>query len=267
MVVFIIILIGEQIENYIQNKEEIIGDIDYHHEFYSVNLKNERDIIIWLPPSYHLSSKYYPVLYMQDGQNLFDPNTSFTGYDWKVDEIVSGMISNNLIEEIIVVGIYNTKERLEEYNYFTNKGKKYANFLIRELKPFIDENYRTITNPSKTALMGSSMGGLISFQLYWNFPKIFGKSACLSNSFWVNDGEIFNMVEKTENVFNEKNKLYVDCGSNEKELLSDYKKMSMLIKSLNIYENSFLNYLAEGGGHSEYHWAQRLHIPLKFLFG
>ena len=144
---------------------------------------------------------------MQDGQNLFDPNTSFTGYDWKVDEVLNEMIIEKVIEEIIVVGIYNTKDRIEEYNYFTEKGKKYANFLIRELKPFIDENFRTISKASQNALMGSSMGGLISFQLFWNFPKIFGKAACLSNSFWVNDRKIFSMVKEVNNEFNENEKM------------------------------------------------------------
>ena len=170
-------------DNYLLNSDDIVGDIEYLHEFYSVNLKNERDIIIWLPPSYLYSQKSYPVLYMQDGQNLFDPNTSFIGQDWKVDEVVSELIKDKLIDEIIVVGIYNSKDRLDEYNYFSEKGKKYANFLIRELKPFIDENYRTIPKASKTAISGSSMGGLISFQLFWNFPKIFagaGNSSMIS---------------------------------------------------------------------------------------
>ena len=204
---------------------------------------------------------------MQDGQNLFDPNTSFTGYDWKVDEVVNEMIIEKKIEEIIVVGIYNTKDRIEEYNYFTEKGKKYANFLIRELKPFIDENFRTISKASQNALMGSSMGGLISFQLFWNFPKIFGKAACLSNSFWVNDRKVFSMVKEVNNEFNEKNRLYIDCGTGEKELLGDYKKMVALIKSLSTNDKNFSHHLEEGSRHTEYDWAQRLHIPLKFLFG
>lgn len=204
---------------------------------------------------------------MHDGQNLFDPSTSFTGYDWKVDEIAAGMIEQKLIEEIIIVGIYNNKERIEEYNYFTPKGKKYANFIIKELKNFIDENFRTIAKASQTALMGSSMGGLISFQLFWNFSKIFGKAACLSNSFWVNDGEVFNMVENTENIFNEKNRLYLDCGSGEKELISDFSKMVELISSLEIGNNNFYHYVEENGNHSEYDWAKRLHKPLKYLFG
>lgn len=261
-------MIKKDLQNYIIDSDEIIGDIQYLHEYYSIHLKNERDIIIWLPPSYHLSAKSYPVLYMQDGQNLFDPNTSFIGNDWKVDEVASGLIRERLIEEIIIVGIYNNKDRIEEYNYFSKKGKMYASFMIKELKPFIDENYRTIPKSSESAIMGSSMGGLVSFQLFWNFPKIFGKAACLSNSFWIDDGEVFNMVNKVENTLNEKNRLYVDCGTEEIELIDDYNKMVEIIKS---FENKkgykFANYLIEGSTHTETDWANRLHVPLRFLFG
>ncbi|MBK8945186.1 MAG: alpha/beta hydrolase [Ignavibacteriae bacterium] len=258
----------DNLNSYIINSDEIIGEIEYIHEFYSVHLKNERDIIIWLPPSYHSSIKKYPVLYIQDGQNLFDPKTSYIGYDWKVDEVLTKLIHHKLIEEIIVVGIYNHKDRLEEYNYFTEKGKKYASFLIKELKSFIDENYRTIPLSSKTAIMGSSLGGLISFQLFWNFPKIFGKAACLSNSFWIDNGEVFNMVKNISTNINDKTKLYIDCGSEEKELVGDFIKMSEFLIENNFNDPSKIKiYLDEGSKHTESDWAKRLHIPLQFLFG
>lgn len=247
---------------------DIVGDVQYLHEFYSVYLKNERDIIIWLPPGYGNVDRRFPVLYMMDGQNLFDPNTSFIGQDWKVDETAYRLIKQNKIEEIIVVGVYNSKDRMEEYNYFEPTGKRFASFLIRELKPFIDENFRTIAKASKTGIMGSSLGGLFSFQLFWNFPKIFGKAACLSNSFWVNDGEVFNMVNNIEPDLNEKSKLYIDCGSEEKQLIDDYYKMTDALLA-GKFKNSlnFYNYLDEGSRHTEPDWAKRLHIPLTFLFG
>lgn len=258
----------QQINNYISNSEEIVGDVEYIHEFYSTSLKNERDIIVWLPPSYYSSGKKYPVLYMHDGQNLFDPNTSFIGYDWKVDEVMSGLIKDKVIQEIIVVGIYNNKNRIDEYNLFTEKGRKYANFLMKELKPFIDENFRTVPHFSKTAIMGSSMGGLISFQLFWNYPMFFGKAACLSNSFWVDDGEIFKMVKNSKTVFNNFNKLYIDCGSEENELIGDFNKMVKKLepmKSAKILD--FGSFIYKGGHHTETDWANRLHIPLRYLFG
>jgi len=254
--------------NLIVNSNEIIGDIEYLHEYYSTHLKNERDIIIWLPPSYHNSDKDYQVLYMQDGQNLFNPFTSFTGYDWKVDEITTGLINSQQIDETIVVGICNTNDRLNEYNFFTETGKKYARFILRELKPFIDEKYRTVSKASGTAIMGSSLGGLISFQLFWNFPKVFGKAACLSNSFWVDDGEVFKMVNEVNDLITNKNKLYIDCGTEEKELIGDFRKMVKILNDKEFTEKkNFHYYLDDGSYHTESDWAKRLHIPLKFLFG
>ncbi len=252
---------------FITDRDEIIGYTQYYHEFYSVYLKNERDIIIWFPPSYLESHKEYPVLYMHDGQNLFNPHTSYIGYDWKIDETATVLMEKNLIEEFIIVGIYNTKDRLEEYNFFTQNGKNYANFIIKELKPYIDEKYRTLTGKNNTAIMGSSMGGLISFQLYWNFPGVFNKAGCLSNSFWVDNGAVFEMVKSNPKI-RKNSKLYIDCGTLETELIDDYKKMCELLKDIGYEEEKNLKcFLQEGGRHSEYDWANRVHIPLEFLFG
>jgi len=251
----------------IEGSGPIVGDIEYQHEFYSVNLKNERDIIIWLPPSYNSSFKKYPVLYMHDGQNLFNPQTSFIGHDWKADEVTTYLIKNNLIEEFIIVGINNTAERIEEYNYFTGKGKLYSLFLVSELKNFIDENYRTITGPENTAVMGSSMGGLISFQMLLNYPHIFGKAACMSNSFWVNKGEIFRSLAKYDSNPSD-HKIYNDYETAENELIRDNRKMCRALKSIGFETGKNLYcHFAKGGVHSEMDWSRRLHLPLLFLFG
>ena len=249
----------------IQNNDLIVGYYDHIHDFYSINTKNERDIIVWLPPSYSSSSKKYPVIYMHDGQNLFNPSTSFSGYDWKVDETISHLISKKLIQETIVVGIYNTKERLKEYNLFHSQGSKYASFLIHELKPYIDENYRTLADGNHTAVIGSSMGGLCSFQLLMKFPKVFGKAACMSNSFWIDDRAIFDFIQTHE--VPDYNKLYIDCGLKEKELIDDNAKMCSIMKEYSNDSDKFCCYFSEEGRHNEFDWAQRLHIPLKFLFG
>ena len=251
--------------NTIQDNDSIIGYYDHIHDFYSTYTKNERDIIVWLPPSYNSGIKKYPVLYMHDGQNLFNPSTSFSGYDWKVDETITQLISRKIIHETIVVGIYNTKDRLKEYNLFNRRGIKYAQFLINELKPYIDENYRTLKKQDNTAVMGSSMGGLCSFQLLMNFPGVFGKAACMSNSFWIDDREIFKFIE--EHKIPEFSKLYIDCGLKESELIDDNLKMCSIISSFSGDTGKFYCYFSEEGKHNEYDWAQRLHIPLKFLFG
>lgn len=248
-------------------QEDIVGHIEFHHEFYSISLKNERDIIIWLPPSYQSSNKKYPVLYVHDGQNLFSPHTSYIGHDWRIDEVLTELIKENKVEEIIVVGIYNNKDRLEEYNYFKTRGKKYVQFILKELKPFIDQNYRTKCDKTNTAVMGSSMGGLMSFQMAWHYPKIFGKAACISNSFWTDNRKIFETVAN-DNRDHKEQKIYIDCGCDEKQLIRDNKEMCLLLRKKGFVnkKNLFCNFV-KGGKHSEIDWSQRIDIPLKFLFG
>jgi len=242
----------------------IIGHVEYHHEYYSRFCKNERDIIVWLPPSYYQGHKRYPVLYMHDGQNLFDPSTSFIGQDWKVDEVTTDLIYKKEIDEIIVVGIYNTIDRISEYNLETSNGKKYKNFIVQELKPFIDDNYHTIIDSKNTALMGSSMGGLISFQLVWNYPQIFSKCACLSSSFWITEKRIFQQILQDKGNVKDIS-LYLDYGSLEKELIEDNEEMFELLKNMG-YEKTdkLLTHVENDAEHSEIDWAARLNIPLKF---
>ena len=128
----------------INGKPKIIGKVEYHRKFYSKTLNNRRDIIVWLPPSYKKEKqRRYPVLYMHDGQNIMDPRTAYIGVDWQVDENISRLIKSGDLQEIIVVGIYNTPERLEEYSDSV-KGKNYMKFMVEQLKPFIDKYYRTM---------------------------------------------------------------------------------------------------------------------------
>ncbi|MBN1301755.1 MAG: alpha/beta hydrolase [Melioribacteraceae bacterium] len=244
--------------------DDIIGDYDHIPDFYSIYTKNERDIIVLLPPSYKSCMKPYPVLYIHDGQNVFNPKTSFTGFDWKVDETFRRLIVSNLIREVIVVAIYNTRNRIDEYNLDTSKGKSYSHFLIYELKNYIDEQYRTLTGSYDTATMGSSMGGLFSFQLFINYPSVFGKAACMSSSFWVDDRKIFTKI--TDHKPREKSRLYIDCGLHEKELLTDTKQMCRIIKNIGYDKKNFKCYFDENGKHNESSWAKRVHIPLSFLF-
>jgi len=250
-----------------QHRFEILGQIEYQYQFSSRYLKNERDLIVWLPPSYYKSKKRYPVLYMHDGQNLFNPATSFSGNDWRVDETIELLHEKKLIEEFIVVGIHNTKERLAEYNFFTQEGKYYALFIMNELKTFIDSNYRTKPDSKNTALMGSSMGGLISFQIGWMLPNVFGKIACLSNSFWVDDRMIFEFIQETE-IKRKKQKIYIDCGTAEKQLIRDNKRMCALLRRMGVPENNsvYCNF-EKDAKHNEVDWANRLYKPLIFLFG
>jgi predicted alpha/beta superfamily hydrolase len=155
-----------------EGRLQITGTVVYFRRFRSRYSLAERDIIVWLPPSYKKhTGKYYPVLYMHDGQNLMDPYTSFAGQDWRVDETVTRLIKAGLIDEIIVVGIYNTHDRLEEYSN-GERGNNYRRYITEELKHFIDSNFRTMQEREHTAIMGSSMGGLCSFYTAWDYPGV-----------------------------------------------------------------------------------------------
>lgn len=247
-------------------RDEIIGTVELHENIYSRHLENERTIIVWLPPKYKRlrnSEKRYPVLYMQDGQNLFDPKTSYSGKDWRVDETIVKLVKAGLIKEIIVVGIYNSGERLEEYSD-SEKGEKYLNFLIEELKPFIDSVYRTMPERENTAIIGSSMGGLASFMAAWKHSEIFSMAGCMSSSFYYNDDKVFKMLDEYPG--SKKNvKFYIDHG--EDGLTRGQKMFCKLTQMGYVIGTDLDYYYAPGAEHNESAWAERLERPLLFFFG
>src|SRR5437667_4273855 len=156
-------------------KHTLTGNIKRHRAFHSRVLGNRRDVLVFLPPGYrHFSSRRYPVLYLHDGQNIFDAATSFAGVEWGVDETAQRLIHRKLIEPLIIVAVANMGEdRVHEYaptpGIIEAKGRRkkrsrglarlYGRFLMEELKPFIDRNYRTRRGPTFTGLGGSSLGG------------------------------------------------------------------------------------------------------------
>jgi enterochelin esterase-like enzyme len=243
----------------------ISGQLVYYDEVISPRLRYPRDIIIWLPPSYtRRQHRRYPVLYAHDGQNLMDPSTAFLGRDWKLDEIASDLIRRKKIQEIIIVGIYNTPDRLKEYAG-SAKGKAYAEFIVRELKPFMDDMYRT--DRSNTGVIGSSMGGLISFYLAWWYPEIFTKAACMSSSFLWNKQhavrEVLNYTGRKKRI-----KFYLDVGEREPMLLPAFIDMVGALREKGFRNSVDLEYhLALSAEHSEPDWSRRVWRPLQFLFG
>lgn len=246
--------------------EEVMGKVEYHKEFYSALLDNKRDIVVWMPQGYDLSknkNKRYPVLYMHDGQNILDPKTSYIGKDWRVDETITKLIRQKKIKEIIVVGIYNTPDRLDEYSW-SEKGQKYLQFIITELKPIIDTTYRTLPEKDNTAIIGSSMGGLISFYAGWHYPDVFSMAGCMSSSFYYNNDKSIKQVQE----YKGKKKLikfYIDHG--EDGSVRGQKMFVELSKKGYVIGQDIDYYYAPGAEHNETEWAARLERPLLFFFG
>jgi enterochelin esterase-like enzyme len=249
-------------------KGQITGEVRYHRNFKGEGLP-PRDIIVWLPPSYNKEKlKRYPVLYAHDGQNLFDPSTSAFGVDWQLDETTDSLIKKEKINEIIIVGIYNSPNRMKEY-YTGDTGKTYLKFIVDKLKPFIDKTYRTLPDRKNTASMGSSAGGLVSFMLAWQYNNVFSKAACLSPAFYMRGLDYVTPVLKSKG----KRKdimVYIDCGGVglDSLLLVGTDKMLSALKEKGYKKGKdYLWYFDKKGEHDEQNWARRLWRPLKFLYG
>jgi predicted alpha/beta superfamily hydrolase len=247
----------------------ITGTVKYHRGLTHPKLRHPRDVIVWLPPSYEKDTRQrYPVLYMHDGQNIIDPSTSFLGADWRVDEVADSLIRAQKIEEIIVVGIYNSPDRNPEYSD-TELGRAYADFVVHQLKPMIDSTYRTKPEAKNTAVMGSSMGGLISFLFVWWHPEVFSKVGCLSSAFLVDDNKILREVRAYTGP-QKPIRVYLDDGSEglEARLKPGYDEMVALLLEKGYVKGADLEYFYDlGAEHNERAWARRLWRALGFVFG
>jgi predicted alpha/beta superfamily hydrolase len=199
---------------------------------------------------------------MHDGQNIMDPKTAFVGKDWRVDETVMKLIKQKKIKEIIVVGVYNSPDRLDEYSW-SEKGRNYLNFLVSELKPIIDANYKTLPEKEKTAIMGSSMGGLISFYAAWNYPEVFSMAGCLSSSFYYNNDKSIKTVEEYDG-HKKPIKFYLDHG--EDGALRGQRMFVELSKKGYVIGQDIDYFYSPGAEHNEKEWAARLERPLVYFF-
>jgi predicted alpha/beta superfamily hydrolase len=246
----------------------ITGTVRYIRRLGGEGLKYARDIVVWLPPSYAKSpTKRYPVLYMHDGQNVFNPATSFIGFDWRADEVADSLIRAQAIEEIIIVGINNTPDRMSEYSD-TPLGRSYARFVVKRVKPLIDARYRTKPSRENTAVMGSSMGGLISMMFVLWYPAVFSKAACLSSSVGAGIGEK-DLEERFGEVSLNKNlRIYMDVGELERSLVPGNEVLAAFLQKHGFEPGkNFEFFLAKGALHNEPAWAHRLWSPMTFLFG
>jgi predicted alpha/beta superfamily hydrolase len=207
----------------------LTGNIQEHRGFRSKILGNRRDVLVYLPPDYRrLSRKRYPVLYLQDGQNVFDAATSFAGVEWSVDESAHHLIRKKLMEPVIIVAIANVGEdRIHEYaptpavidadakrkKRSRGLARDYGRFLVEELKYYIDRKYRTKREAEFTGLGGSSLGGLLTLSLGLWFPNVFTRLIVMSPSVWWDDQVIVKMVEALYEKL--PLKIWIDTGTNE----------------------------------------------------
>jgi len=262
----------------------VSGAIRVAPAVYSPELHNSRDILVYLPPSYHYSDRRYPVVYMQDGQNLFDSDTSYAG-EWGVDETMERLARAEGLEAIIV-GVPNAGvHRLDEYSPFYDKrngggrGDDYLRFLAQTVKPIIDEDFRTRPDRRHTGILGSSMGGLISLYAFFQFPAVFGFAGVMSPSLWFAREAIFRTVDSAAY---HPGKIYLDAGTREmgesanngrlhraaasRAYYATVRRMKgMLIRKGYRPVRDLLHVEEKWAHHNESSWARRLPLALQFL--
>ena len=252
------------------------GEFRKHAGFRSKFLTHARDVLVYLPPGYERdTTRHYPVLYLHDGQNLFDGATAYIpGQDWRVGQTADALIRQQAIEPVIVVGIYNTGQaRVEEYTPSAcprlkvgGKADLYGRLIVEELKPFIDAHYRTRAGVCDTGLGGSSLGGLVTAYLGLRHPGVFGKLAVVSPSVWWDGRRILNEVKSLHSKTGAR--IWLDMGTEEGlRAISDARLLrdALLAKGWNLDQD--LHYHeAHGARHTETAWAQRVEPILRFLY-
>ena len=257
------------------------GMLRRYHGFAS-DFVAQRNVDVWVPPEYEKAgNRRFLVIYMQDGQNLFDPRSSFIGVDWRIDEAMRDLITSERAAEAIVVGIWNTPQRSQEYmpqralelfpsqraRRRTPLADNYLKFLVGELKPFIDEHFRTMPDREHTFIMGSSMGGLISIYAVCEYPDRFAGAGCISTH-WPAAGGV--VVEYLAHALPEAkvHRLYFDHGTATVDALYEpYQKEVDQILIAKGYRRGedWVTLKFEGAEHGERAWRERVHIPLEFL--
>lgn len=272
------------------------------HENFASKFVTARNIDVWLPDGY-TTEKKYAVLYMHDGQMLFDSATTWNHTAWDIDDAIDKLNKESKIKEVIVVGIWNGG-KTRHPDYFPQKpfetlsqtekdsvtarlqraGKtteifkpfsdNYLRFLVKELKPFIDKTYSTKTTKANTYIMGSSMGGLISMYAICEYPKVFGGAACLSTHWpgvWQIENnpvpDAFLQYLKTHLPNHRNHKIYFDCGDQTLDALYPdiQKRVDEIMKEKGYSQKNWITKYFPGENHSEAAWSKRVDIPLLFL--
>mgnify|MGYP003298600940 CR=1 FL=1 len=273
------------------------GRIDLYENFKSAKFRPS-NVLVWVPDDYNTNTQY-AVLYMHDAQMLFDETTTWNKQTWNIDSIAASLQRNDRCRPFIIVGIENhPTDRLTEYlptkiAYFLSTqnelmlalnrsklvGDEYLEFIVNELKPFIDSTYSTLPDAENTAIMGSSMGGLISLYAISEYPQVFGSAGCLSTHTPI----AVDMLEEQAPIWSEafrrylmetlpkpgNNKIYMDCGDQtiDSAYIPFQKEFDAMFASLGWDDTNYMTRFYPGHAHDEISWQSRLHIPLEWIFG
>ncbi|MCM4158698.1 esterase [Antarcticibacterium flavum] len=280
-------------ENKLDKYAVLLNDTIIYHPNFSSKYVDDRNVEIWLPPGYTTNpSEAYKVIYMHDGQNIFDQSTAYGNVEWGIDETMDSLVQNKLVPPAIVIGIWNNgRKRFPEYmpqvpeehinnpqaqallkeNFGVTEllSNNYLKFIVEELKPFVDSTYNTSLKREDTSIMGSSMGGLISLYALTSYPETFGAAACVSTHWPVPlIGEVFiNQLTTTLPMAGD-HKIYFDYGT--RGLDEDYEpyqlRVDEIMRSKGYQpQQDWISMKIDGAGHNESSWKKRAHIPLKFL--
>ena len=262
--------------------ESTAGDLRLHR-FKSRIFRNTRFLRVWLPPGYDAqqnSGRRYPVLYLNDGQNLFESSTSFTGVEWQVDETADRLIREGTVPPMIIVGIDNAADnRLREFMPHRSlqpmlvrvQGPRYPDFLMKEVMPYLARHYRTATGPEKTGLGGSSLGALISLYTAAVSPGVIGRLLLESPSLWAANRQ---MIRQSRSIRRWPEKVYLASGTAEaghpdrdRSMVDDVRELAAIFRRAGLNDKRLKLEIEEGATHHESAWARRFPDALKFLFG
>ena len=265
-----------------------------HYEKVSIGGLLPRDVDVWLPPDYQTNPEQrFPVLYMHDGQNLFEPEKAYTGITWGVTEAMTKLATEGKIEPAIVVGIWNTENRFGDYlplkPFDNKKGKRklkfwqlhpfmkhpqyladeYLKLIVQKIKPMVDDKYRTKPDAAHTHVMGSSMGGLISWYAICEYPEVFGGAGCVSTH-WPSVKNVMKtyLLEKLPSP--KTHKIYFDHGTVglDAKYPKHQQKVDTIMREMGYTEGvNWITKVYEGEEHNEECWQRRIHVPLTFLLG
>lgn len=265
-----------------EDSPDLAGELRLH-EFQSRTFRNTRMLRVWVPPGYKApenEARHYPVFYLNDGQNLFDPATSYIGVDWQADEAADRLMREGTIPPLIIVGIDNAqKDRPREYLPYRAfhpavmrpQGKRYPEFLLHEVMPFLYQRYRIARGPENTALGGSSLGAIISLYTAMDRPGVFGGLLLESPSLFVSNRQLLKSSRASRQW---PAKIFMAVGTREAgreepdhQIVEDVRELENVLRRAGLGDDRLRVKIDDGASHSERDWARRFPEALTFLFG